>query len=98
MVSYLISQVFLEFVISFPECLIVPNVLILQKDNIYIHETHVFMHIILVLKNMSCPVLASDVPQPFIHCPRDINIDLPAHQNFVHVRIPQPMSNMDWWR
>jgi fibulin 1/2 len=41
---------------------------------------------------------APDVPQPFIQCPQDVKIDLPPHQNFVHVRIPQPKSNMDWWR
>ncbi|KAJ9573729.1 hypothetical protein L9F63_008892, partial [Diploptera punctata] len=41
---------------------------------------------------------ASEVPQPFIQCPRDVKVDLPPHQNTVHVRIPQPKSNMDWWR
>ncbi|GLG98922.1 Uncharacterized protein GBIM_05483, partial [Gryllus bimaculatus] len=40
----------------------------------------------------------ADTPRPFIHCPRDLKIELPRHQNSVHVRIPQPKSNMDWWR
>ncbi|PSN38016.1 hypothetical protein C0J52_19286 [Blattella germanica] len=41
---------------------------------------------------------SSEVPQPFIQCPRDVKVDLPPHQKTAHVRIPQPKSNMDWWR
>lgn len=40
----------------------------------------------------------SDMPRPFVRCPRDMDVELPARQNTIRVSFPQPKSNMNWWR
>lgn len=42
--------------------------------------------------------VASDMPRPFVRCPRDMDVELPARQNTIRVSFPQPKSNMNWWR
>ncbi|KAL0280085.1 UNVERIFIED_CONTAM: hypothetical protein PYX00_001479 [Menopon gallinae] len=37
-------------------------------------------------------------PPPYIQCSQDIKVELPSNQLSVYVKIPQPKSNVDWWR
>ncbi|KAK2588211.1 hypothetical protein KPH14_004248 [Odynerus spinipes] len=39
-----------------------------------------------------------DMPRPFVRCPQDMDVELPARQNTIRVSFPQPKSNMNWWR
>ena len=42
-------------------------------------------------------VCAANV-KPFIQCPSDVTVPLPAHQSSAYVRLPQPKANVDWYR
>ncbi|KAI4501066.1 hypothetical protein M0802_003869 [Mischocyttarus mexicanus] len=39
-----------------------------------------------------------DMPRPFVRCPQDMDVELPARQNTINVSFSQPKSNMNWWR
>ncbi|EZA47230.1 Fibrillin-2 [Ooceraea biroi] len=39
-----------------------------------------------------------NIPRPFVSCPEDMDVELPARQNVIRVTFPQPKSNMNWWR
>ncbi|XP_029163192.1 fibrillin-1-like isoform X1 [Nylanderia fulva] len=39
-----------------------------------------------------------NTPRPFVSCPQDMDVELPARQNTIRVTFPQPKSNMNWWR
>ncbi|KYM87211.1 Fibrillin-2 [Atta colombica] len=43
------------------------------------------------------PLYNPNTPQPFVSCPQDMDVELPARQNTIRVTFPQPKSNMDWW-
>ena len=40
----------------------------------------------------------ADSPVPFIQCPGNMAVNLPAQQNRAYVTFSQPKSNMDWFR
>ncbi|XP_033229535.1 fibrillin-1-like [Belonocnema kinseyi] len=40
----------------------------------------------------------SDMPRPYIRCPRSVDVELPSRQSTVRVSFPQPKTNVDWWR
>ncbi|KYM93760.1 Fibrillin-3 [Cyphomyrmex costatus] len=44
------------------------------------------------------PLYNPNTPRPFVSCPQDMDVELPARQNTIRVTFPQPKSNMDWWR
>lgn len=45
----------------------------------------------------------SDTPEkdevkPFIKCPQDTTIVLPADQETVYIKLEQPITNVNWWK
>jgi len=50
------------------------------------------------IKSLTINFIAVDMPRPFVSCPQDMDVELPARQNTIRVTFPQPKSNMDWWR
>lgn len=44
------------------------------------------------------PTCQSDFPKPFIMCPADITKALSGRTSSVYVMIPQPKTNVDWFR
>ncbi|TGZ54065.1 Fibrillin-1 [Temnothorax longispinosus] len=49
-------------------------------------------------ESLTIDFIAVDTPRPFVSCPQDMDVELPARQNTIRVTFPQPKSNMDWWR
>ncbi|KAK6627094.1 hypothetical protein RUM44_009571 [Polyplax serrata] len=48
--------------------------------------------------SLRCDFIYADTPPPFIHCPPDIKTELPPNKFSVYIKLPQPKSNVDWWR
>ncbi|EFN65065.1 Sushi, von Willebrand factor type A, EGF and pentraxin domain-containing protein 1 [Camponotus floridanus] len=48
--------------------------------------------------NSTIDYITVDTPRPFVSCPQDMDVELPARQNTIRVTFPQPKSNMNWWR
>lgn len=59
---------------------------------------HVFSKLFKILIVFFYVLKFADSPVPFIQCPGNMAVNLPAQQNRAYVTFSQPKSNMDWFR